>query len=281
MVKLVPVLIFVTLVVGCTAAPGSFISQTPTAPSPIPTQARPTPTVSPVPTPTPSPSPNVAKPTPTPPGPTETPVQRPTPVVENNGVLLFDVPFASQAPYALWDDLHNEACEEAAMIMVNAYFNNRALNAHVMEQGILNLVKWEGEHGYTVDVTVAEAVNILNDYFHLTARIVANPTTQAIRDELSAGRLVIVPAAGRMLGNPNFRQPGPIYHMLVIRGYDANTDEFITNDPGTRKGEGYRYDSAVLIAAIHDWPKLGKANTEVSDAEMNAGNPVMIVVPGE
>jgi hypothetical protein len=39
--------------------------------------------------------------------------------------------------------------------------------------------------------------------------------------------------------------------MLVIVGYDSNG--FITNDPGTRKGEGYRYSFATLMAAIHDW----------------------------
>jgi hypothetical protein len=70
---------------------------------------------------------------------------------------------------------------------------------------------------------------------------------------LVSGKLVIIPAAGRLLGNPNFSGQGPIYHMLVVRGFDNKTGEFITNDPGTRKGEGYRYKYSVLINAIHDW----------------------------
>lgn len=212
--------------------------------------------------------------------PTPTPLSSPTPATENNGVLLLDVPFGSQAPYANWDDLHNEACEEAAMIMADAYFSRRTLNPHLMEQTILSLVKWEEGKGYSVDVTAEETENILYGYFHLDSRLVVQPTAQMIRDELAAGRPVIVPAAGRMLGNPNFRRPGPIYHMLVIRGYDLNTDEFITNDPGTRKGEGYRYKTAVLMAAIHDWPKPGKTKDDVNDAEMQAGRSVMIVVSG-
>ena len=42
--------------------------------------------------------------------------------------------------------------------------------------------------------------------------------------------------------------------MIVIRGYDAKTKEFITNDPGTRQGENYRYKSDVLINALRDYP---------------------------
>lgn len=164
------------------------------------------------------------------------------------------------------------------MLMADAYFNGKPLNAHLMEQGILNLVKWQTEHGYTVDVTAGETVSILRDYFQLPARLLANPTAASIRQELDAGHLVIIPAAGRRLGNPYYRQPGPLYHMLVVRGYDAGTGEFITNDPGTKRGEAYRYRGDVLIFANHDWPKPGKTKDDVSDAEMEAGEKVVIVV---
>src|ERR1043166_5721644 len=36
--------------------------------------------------------------------------------------LLLPVPFTPQAPYANWDQLHNEACEEASSLMAGAYF---------------------------------------------------------------------------------------------------------------------------------------------------------------
>ena len=75
-----------------------------------------------------------------------------------------------------------------------------------------------------------------------------------IKKALSENRLVIVPTDGQKLKNPNFTQPGPPRHMLVIVGYDDTTREFITNDPGTRKGEGYRYSQDVLYEAILDYP---------------------------
>ncbi|HOX41873.1 MAG TPA: C39 family peptidase, partial [bacterium] len=81
--------------------------------------------------------------------------------------------------------------------------------------------------------------------------IVQLESIDQIKKELANNRPVIIPAAGKMLKNPNFRNGGPIYHMLVIIGYEGN--EFITNDPGTRKGEGYRYDQNVIFDAVHDW----------------------------
>jgi uncharacterized protein YvpB len=72
-----------------------------------------------------------------------------------------------------------------------------------------------------------------------------------IKDELANGRPVIVGAAGKILPNPNFRNGGPNYHMLVVIGYDKNG--FITNDPGTRKGQDFRYSFSDLFNAIHNW----------------------------
>ena len=87
--------------------------------------------------------------------------------------------------------------------------------------------------------------------------------------------MIIIPAAGRLLGNPYFQTPGPIYHMLVIRGYNAT--EFITNDPGTKRGDGFKYKYQTLINAIHDWDHQ-RAEGGMTDEEMAQGNKVMIVV---
>lgn len=192
--------------------------------------------------------------------------------------ILYTVPFASQAPHAVWDDLHNEACEEASMIMADSFFHKNSLDKDIMENKIQELVKWEGENGYTVDITAQETVEILKKYFFLTAEVKSVASAQDIFNELDQGKLVIVPAAGRLLKNPNYKTPGPLYHMLLVRGYDLNTKEIITNDPGTRKGEGYRYGYNILINAIHDWPKQGKGKEDVSEEEMKAGKKVIIIV---
>lgn len=192
--------------------------------------------------------------------------------------LELSVPFTSQAPQALWDELHNEACEEASMIMADAYFRKKPLTKESGEAQIQALVAWETENGYTVDITAQEVVDILKHYYSLNTEISSLVETENIQAQLNKDKLVIIPAAGRLLGNPYYRQPGPLYHMLVIRGYDAKRKEFITNDPGTRRGEGYRYKYDVLLNAVHDWPQQGKGKDDVTEEDMNAGRKVMIVV---
>jgi len=77
------------------------------------------------------------------------------------------------------------------------------------------------------------------------------PSVNDIKEIIASGKLVIVPAAGRELGNPFYRSPGPLYHMLLIKGYTQN--RFITNDAGTKRGENYPYDFDTVTNANHDW----------------------------
>ena len=177
-----------------------------------------------------------------------------------------DVDFAPQAPFANWDMPYKEACEEASMIMAVRYFKEQALNESIMKDEILKLVDWEENQGYKVDMTAAEVAQAIEDYFNSKAELSYEVAVDKIKEELVKGKLIIIPAAGRQLGNPYFQQPGPLYHMLVITGYDR--DEFITNDPGTKRGEGFKYKYQTLINAIHDW----------NDGDVDNGQKVMILV---
>jgi hypothetical protein len=82
--------------------------------------------------------------------------------------------------------------------------------------------------------------------------VLKNPTVDQLKSALDGGALIIIPAAGQQLGNPYFQQPGPKYHMLMIRGYTVD-GHAITNDPGTRRGEAYVYKWETLLNAVHDW----------------------------
>lgn len=119
------------------------------------------------------------------------------------------------------------------------------------EADLLALVRWETLNGFSEDVSIAELAEIARRYYGLRATIEETVTTEHIKELIAAGNAIIIPAAGRDLGNPYFSGEGPWYHMLVIRGYDRN--EFIVNDPGTRRGEAYKYAYETLIDAIHDW----------------------------
>ncbi|OGY44665.1 MAG: hypothetical protein A3B89_04250 [Candidatus Buchananbacteria bacterium RIFCSPHIGHO2_02_FULL_40_13] len=191
--------------------------------------------------------------------------------------LELKVAFAPQAPFANWDELHEEACEEASIITAAKYFSHQPLDEKIMDEEIYKLADWEGVNGYKIDLSAAETAQVLKNYYQLNAKVVEDVSVDRIKYELSRGNLVIVPAAGRELQNPYFRTPGPIYHMLVIRGYD--NDEFITNEVGTKRGDGFRYKYQRLIDAVHDWNPAW-SHYEVTDEQMSTAPKRMVVVTG-
>lgn len=166
--------------------------------------------------------------------------------------LKLTVPFTSQAPTANWDELHNEACEEASIIIANAYYNNvTSLPAATVEKEITRMTEYQQkEFGYHLSINTYETAQMARDVYGLKTEIVPF-NEQTIKQALANNKLVIYPAMGQMLGNPNFTGEGPIYHMLVITGYDGTN--YITNDPGTRKGLNYKYSYSTLKNASGNW----------------------------
>jgi len=163
-----------------------------------------------------------------------------------------DVSFVSQSPFASWDEIHEEACEEASLIMIKYYLDGKKLTKQKMEDEIQDLVDYQNEkYGDHKDSDMKELKKIAEDYYKIkNIKIVKDFAREDIKKYLTKG-LIIVPTAGRELGNPNFTPPGPLYHNLVLVGY--NGDSIIVNDPGTRKGKDYAYDVDILYNAIHDF----------------------------
>lgn len=178
------------------------------------------------------------------------------------------VPFTTQSPYAEWTEQDEESCEEAASLIVHYYWQNKTFTKEVAKRELQKIVDFENEHlGKYKDTTAEETAQIIRDMWgYKRVDVRHDVTIEDIKQEVAQGRPVILPTAGRLLGNPNFKSPGPLYHMLVVRGWTKNM--IITNDPGTRKGEGYQYKPETLFNAIHDW----------NNGDVNNGQKVMIVV---
>lgn len=179
-------------------------------------------------------------------------INKPVSIPEETGII---VPFIVQAPNANWDQIHEEACEEASLLMIKHFLNNSSIKTVTeADKEILELIDFESKTGYQISIALKELSEIAEKHYGLKkGRVETNITIEQIKKELAEDKPVIVPAAGKILPNPNFRNGGPLYHMLVIKGYDKNG--FITNDPGTRNGEGFRYTFDALFNAIHDWDK--------------------------
>lgn len=180
-----------------------------------------------------------------------------------------DVPFMAQAPYAVWDAIHEDACEEASAIMAAHFILKKLIpDAAYADGEILKMVDWEKKNlGFWVDTDAAKTAEMAKGFYGLkNVEVKYDITLADIKAAVASGYPVIVPAAGRELHNPYFRAPGPLYHMLVVKGYTA--DKIIVNDPGTKHGENFIYTNDVLFNAIHDW----------NGGEVEKGRKAMIVV---
>jgi hypothetical protein len=169
--------------------------------------------------------------------------------------LLIDVPFTSQAPLAEWrDERQQDGCEEAAAAMAMAWVGGeKNITKANWRLRILILSNFEfKKYGEYRDVSLTDIQDwLFKDYFNYSAAEIKPVATAAdIIKELEQGRVVLTPMDGRALKNPYFNPPGPERHMILIKGYDYDKQQFIVNDPGTRRGESYRYPAKTLLAAI-------------------------------
>jgi hypothetical protein len=218
--------------------------------------------------PRPTPTPSVAG--------SETPTPTPRP---ESGVNLA-VPFYAQAPDGDWSLPWQEACEEASAILVDAFWQDDPLSVDEMKARILALVMWQTERfGYYEHTTAADTAIVLKEVMgYERVDVQYDADVDDIIAHVRAGRPVIVPLAGRLLGNPHYTAPGPVYHMLVVKGV-TDDGKLITNDVGTRHGKNYVYDPAVFQNAMHDVPQSGATWPEgVDPAEyIKTGRPAIIV----
>lgn len=170
--------------------------------------------------------------------------------------VLHNVPFTAQAPFGGWDDVRQDyGCEEASILMAMYWVYDKKLTPEVALQEITKITEFEKDkYGHFHDTSAQDTLKLLKDYFDYDKAFVDyDININDIKKELAKGNLVIVPINGIKVGNPYYTPPGPFIHQIVIRGYNDNTQEFITNDPGTIKGEAYKYDYSVLENALMDY----------------------------
>ena len=151
--------------------------------------------------------------------------------------------------------------------MVNAFLNDQNITVESALKDIGEMIDWQLEnydgHFDLPVVTTAEMAEIT---YGLEAELIELNSIDDVKEIIRTGYPLILPCAGRELKNPNFKQPGPLYHMLVVKGFLAD-GAIITNDPGTRKGENYIYEADVLWNAIADWNE----ETKNPDQNVKAG----------
>lgn len=179
------------------------------------------------------------------------------------------IPFMLQAPKQNWDMPYQEACEEASLLMTQAFLRGRTtdFSPDEAERLIIDLVAYETSQGDPPDVTLRRIGEIAQARYGVQPVIKKLTSIEAIKNAIANGHPVIVPASGKALKNPNFRNGGPPYHMVVAKGY-LSDGRIVTNDPGTRKGKDYLYAPSLFFDAIHDW----------NDGDVPQGEKVVLVL---
>lgn len=169
------------------------------------------------------------------------------------------VPFTPQAPLAQWGDpRYADACEESSVWMAALWADGdtrEAIDGVLATQELARLSDVSVDLFDTfVDTSAQDTLWMLrSEVPGISAEIIESPDILDMKLALASGAIILAPTDGRALANPNFTPPGPERHMVVVTGYDDSTGQFITNDPGTRNGNGFRYGYEHFMIAIRDY----------------------------
>ncbi len=183
-------------------------------------------------------------------------VEQQSKTVEVKDKVKQSVPFVVQAPHAQWDDpKYQDACEEASLVMANAWIEGDGhISKNDAEEYIEQIFAQEQElFDDAVDTSASDTAKVFREYYGHSVEFVEDISMEEMYDILAEGHIIVAPTNGKWLNNPHFTNGGPERHMLVIIGFDRGNGEFITNDPGTRVGRGYKYKDSTLYNAIRDY----------------------------
>lgn len=164
-------------------------------------------------------------------------------------------PFTTQAPLGDWKSPWADFAEEATAYMAIKWAQGEEFGSpRETSSDFLALGEWEVQKFATsVETTAAQTLEILTNYFGFyNTSLKYNPNLEDLKSLLDQGSVAILPVNGRVLDNPHYGDPAPKHHNILLIGYDETLQQFITNDPGTRYGEGATYSYEKILAAIQD-----------------------------
>jgi len=187
-----------------------------------------------------------------------------------------EVPFIPQAPFQDWSEPWQNACEEAALLTLHYYIQgDKNVYKEKIKQEILDMLDWQMKYFDShKDLKMEEVAEMAEEYLgYKNVKVVNNIDIENIKAEIAKNNPVLIPAAGRVLNNPNFTPPGPIYHNLVVIGYTEN--KIITNDPGTRNGANFEYTYNNFYDSVHDYIDGAEKN---NPEKMLEGRKAMIII---
>jgi hypothetical protein len=181
----------------------------------------------------------------------------PLPAKAEAEIIKLPVPFIAEVTDGQWVAPWNNACEEAAITMVDQYYLGiKKISVQRSRDLLWPLFDIQDKlFGKNTDTDTEQTAKLANLKMAYKATVVDSPTLEQIKDEIRQARPVIVPVYGFGLNNPElrFRREGSSYHMLVLSGFDDAKSEFITQDSGTVNGLDFRYKYDTIMSVLHDF----------------------------
>ena len=174
-------------------------------------------------------------------------------------VVILPVPYTIETLNGSWSGEWKNGCEEASIAMIEEYYLGKKSASISIFKSFMSMLfaKENVLFGQNANSDSAQNVELITKYSSsYNGFVVDNPTIEQIKNELDNGRPLISMHHGGKLKNKNipFLSTGSYYHVMVIVGYDDNTKEFITNDPGDEiSGQNHRYSYDIIMNSLHDY----------------------------
>lgn len=175
---------------------------------------------------------------------------------ETDSTVLPEVkslPFTVQAPLGTWATPWSDYAEEACAWMAYKWATGEEIGGQYDVAEELNAIgAYEtATFGSSKLTDIPQTLQILVEFFKLDqAYLSGDITIESLKAFLTDGNILILPVNGQILDNPNYGDPAPEHHMIVL--YDFNETHFLANDPGTKRGEAVEYDMQKILEAIQD-----------------------------
>jgi len=96
---------------------------------------------------------------------------------------LLSIPFTSQAPEKNWAEPWQDACEEASLLMLDAYYKGYNLSPLFARDEILKMVAWEEQKRWGTSISITDIKLMAEDYFHLNKNTENTKTQKTRRHE--------------------------------------------------------------------------------------------------
>jgi hypothetical protein len=146
--------------------------------------------------------------------------------------------------------VHEESCEEAALLMIHAYLGGDRrplIEPAEADRELLAMKRWQVAHwGAERDLPLARLGELALQYYGHSYQVMP-ANVEGIQRQLALGRPVMLPVMTHGLGNAHYGARS-VYHILVLTGFDATGA--IANDAGVKEGRGYRYSWAQVFNAM-------------------------------